>query len=139
MPKSSRHQPMQALAQAWCSRTPLLLALLAAASGARAAVVDLAFDASGRFAHAAPVAPGKFVEVCGKLAKGQAVAWRYAADGPLDFNVHYHEGKKVVMPEQRAATATAQGTLRVALDQDYCWMWSNKSGATVPLRLNLSR
>ena len=116
-----------------------LLAALAAAGSAHAAVIDLAFDAAGRFAHATPVAPGQFVEVCGKLARGQAVAWRYEADAPLDFNIHYHHGKKVVMPEQRQAEASAQGTLRVALAQDYCWMWSNKSGAPVPLRLNLSR
>ena len=139
--RHTRAAPMAASFERWRPGARLLplLAALATAAGAEAAVVDLAFDASGRFAHAAPVAPGKFVEVCGKLRKGQAVAWRYESEGPLDFNIHYHEGKKVVTPEQRAASTAASGTLRVALDQDYCWMWSNKAGAPVPLRLNLSR
>ena len=122
-----------------CLRAGMLGAALAATAGAQAALVELAFDSAGRFAHAAPVDPGKFVEVCGKLAKGQAVGWRYDADGPLDFNVHYHQGKKVVMPEKRDATATAQGTLRVALDQDYCWMWTNKSGRDGNIKLTLER
>jgi hypothetical protein len=119
---------------------PLALALaLATASAARAEIVDLAFDGAGRFMHAAPVPPGKFLEVCGKLTKGLAVAWHYDAAQPLNFNIHYHEGKKVVMPEKRDATAAARGTLQVPLDQDYCWMWTNKSGAPVPLTLSLSR
>ena len=42
-------------------------------------------------------------------------------------------------PEQRQVEASAQGTLRAARDQDYCWMWSNKSGAPLPLRVNLAR
>ena len=107
-------------------RLPLLR--LAALGPAHAALVDLAFDSAGRFAHAAPVAPGKFVEVCGKLAKGQ-VAWRCEAEEALDFNIHHHEGKKVVMPEQRAASTAAKGTLRVA--------WTRTSagcGATSPAR-----
>jgi hypothetical protein len=113
---------------------------LTAAGTARAAdIVELTFDAGGRFEHAAPVAPGRFVEVCGKLAKGEAVDWRYQAEAPLDFNVHYHQGKKVVMPEQHKASTAAQGRLKAALDQDYCWMWTNKSQAPVPLRTSFSR
>jgi len=113
---------------------------LAAAGTARAAdIVELALDADGRFAHEAAVAPGRFVEVCGKLAKGQAVDWRYQAAGPLDFNIHYHQGKKVVMPEQRKASTAAEGRLQAALDQDYCWMWTNKSQAPVLLSTSFSR
>jgi hypothetical protein len=112
-------------------------AALAATAGARAEIVELAFDAHGHFIHTAPVAPGKFVEVCGKLTSGRAVAWRYQADGPLDFNIHYHQGRKVVMPEKRDATAAAQGTLKVARTEDYCWMWTNKSGSPAKLEVNL--
>ena len=111
----------------------------AATGAARAEVVDLAFDAAGRFAHQTPVAPGKFVEVCGKLARGQAVGWAFQAEGPLDFNIHYHEGKKVVMPDKREGSAAAQGQLKVPVDQDYCWMWTNKTTAPVKLTLSLRR
>ncbi len=119
----------------------IALALIAAATSAaaRADLVDIAWSAQGRFEHRMTVAPGKFAEVCGKLAKADSVAWRFEASGPLDFNVHYHEGKEVHYPERRKALAGASGQLRVALDQDYCWMWTNKSGQSVDLRLQLAR
>ena len=32
-----------------------------------------------------------------------------------------------------------QGTLPVGVDQDYCWMWTNKSSMPVSLRVRLAR
>lgn len=130
---------LRALVAGTALRALVAAAALAAAAGARAEIVDLAFDGHGHFAHAGPVAAGKFVEVCGKLTAGGAVAWRYQADAPLDFNIHYHQGKKVVMPDKRDATAAAQGTLKVARTEDYCWMWTNKSAGPAKLEISLSR
>ncbi|HMM85715.1 MAG TPA: hypothetical protein PKC53_09585 [Azohydromonas sp.] len=112
-------------------------ALLSAA--AQAEIVDIAWSSEGRFERRLTVAPGKFAEVCGKLVKAESVAWRFDASGPLNFNVHYHEGKEVRYPERRDALASASGQLRVALDQDYCWMWTNKSAQPVDLQLLLTR
>ena len=117
-----------------------VLAVLAAfAASAGSQVVDIAWDASGSFETKSPVAPGKFVEVCGKLNKSQAVAWRFEADQPIDFNIHYHAAGQVVFPEKRVAAAAASGTLKVPVDQDYCWMWTNpaKADALVTLGLRL--
>jgi hypothetical protein len=105
----------------------------------RAEIVDISWSGDGRFERRLAVAPGKFAEVCGKLAKAQSVAWRFDASGPLNFNIHYHEGKDVRYPERRDALASASGQLRVALDQDYCWMWTNKTGQPVALQLLLTR
>jgi hypothetical protein len=85
------------------------------------------------------VAPGKFAEVCGKLLRNDRVAWRFEASGPLDFNIHYHEGKAVRYPAREQAAAKSSGRLRAALDQDYCWMWTNRSGNPVELGLTLDR
>ena len=115
----------------------LLVVLLSA--GAQAEIVDIAWSGDGRFERRLAVAPGKFAEVCGKLEKAQSVAWRFDASGPLNFNIHYHEGKEVRYPERRDALASASGQLRVALDQDYCWMWTNKSTLPVDLQLLLTR
>ena len=116
------------------------LACLAATAATPAAeVVDIRWDAAGRFAHQGPVAAGKLVEVCGALPAGATVAWRFTASTALDFNIHYHEGKEVRYPERRDALASASGLLQVALDQDYCWMWTNKSGQPVRLDLQLRR
>lgn len=116
----------------------LLLPLLVSAA-AQAEIIDITWSGEGRFERRTTVAPGKFAEVCGKLTRADAVAWRFDASGPLNFNVHYHEGEDVRYPERRDALASASGRLRVTLDQDYCWMWTNKSGRPVDLRLLLTR
>ena len=121
-------------------RSLLVLAVLTGfAASASSQVVDIAWDASGSFETKSIVAPGKFVEVCGKLSKAQAVAWRFEGDRPLDFNIHYHAAGQVVFPEKRAAASTSSGTLNVPVDQDYCWMWTNpaEAAALVKLRLRL--
>ena len=116
-----------------------LIAALLCAVAARAEIVDIVWSDAGRFERRILVAPGKFAEVCGKLVKDQAVAWRFDADGALDFNIHYHLGKDVRYPERRDALARGSGQLRVAMDQDHCWMWTNRSERTVQLTLLLSR
>lgn len=116
----------------------LSLAILCS-TAARADIIDIAWNEQGRFERRVSVAPGKFAEACGKLARADSVAWRFEASGPLNFNIHYHEGKDVRYPERRDALAGASGRLQVALDQDYCWMWTNKSGQAVDLNLLLTR
>lgn len=116
----------------------LSLAILCS-TAARADIIDIAWNEQGRFERRVSVAPGKFAEVCGKLSRADSVAWRFEASGPLNFNIHYHEGKDVRYPERRDALAGASGRLQVALDQDYCWMWTNKSGQAVDLNLLLTR
>ena len=116
----------------------LSLAILCS-TAARADIIDIAWNEQGRFERRVSVAPGKFAEVCGKLARADSVAWRFEASGPLNFNIHYHEGKDVRYPERRDALAGASGRLQVALDQDYCWMWTNKSGQAVDLNVLLTR
>jgi hypothetical protein len=109
------------------------------AGWASAEIIDIAWGPEGRFERVTTVAPGKFAEVCGRLRKGQSIEWSFESDAALDFNIHYHQGKKVVFPAKRDGTAKSGGTLVVALDQDYCWMWTNKSGAEVKLTLALKR
>ncbi|WP_128000979.1 hypothetical protein [Piscinibacter defluvii] len=108
-------------------------------AAAQAEVIDIAWSGAGRFEHRVTVAPGKFAEACGRLARAESIAWRFEASGPLNFNIHYHEGKKVRYPERRDALAGASGRLKVALDQDYCWMWTNKAGQPVTLQFLLER
>jgi hypothetical protein len=115
------------------------LALIALTTSVQAELVDIQWDGNGRFQHQASIAPGKFAELCGKLTKGSKVRWEFEAHAPLNFNVHYHVGKEVVYPEQRNAVTTAGGALQVKIDQDYCWMWSNKSEAATTLSVKLQR
>ena len=114
-------------------------ALTAALSQARADGVDIRWSADARFTHKTGIGPGKFVEVCGKLAAGQNVRWNFEAGAPLEFNIHYHQGKDVEYPAKLAAAARAEDTLQVKVAQDYCWMWSNKSAAPATLSVTLQR
>lgn len=122
-------------------RTALMVATLAlgASSVARAEIAEIRWDAQGRAIQTFQLAPGKFAEYCGKLSKGQTVRWSFEAGAALDFNIHYHPGKEVEYPAKAKGVAAQQGELKVALDQDYCWMWSNKGGAATSLSVHLQR
>ncbi len=113
-------------------------ALLAAAlPAAQAQVVPIRWSADGRFAHQGTVAAGKWVELCGKLPAGHRVAWSFDAAGPLDFNLHYHQGKAVVTPARLVQASQGRQTLLTQVAQDYCWMWTNKASAGVDLTVLL--
>ena len=118
--------------------TMLLVALLPARA-ASAEIVDIHWSGEGRFVHETRVAPGQFVELCGKLPAGLKVRWKFASDTRLDFNVHYHVGEKVMFAAQLGGVATARNTLNTRIEQDYCWMWSNKSTQPASLAVTLQR
>ena len=113
--------------------------LLAALHTARAEVVDIHWPADGRFTHKGSIAAGKFVEICGKLPAGVKVNWRFEAGAPVDFNVHYHIGKDVAYPFKQSAVLSGKDTLDAKIEQDYCWMWSNKSAAPSTLAVQMQR
>lgn len=117
----------------------LFMALSASVTGAIADVVEITWDANGRFERTLAVAPGKFIEVCGKLAADAKVHWDFTASTPLDFNVHYHLGKDVVFPSKLSAVATAKDTLAAKSEEDYCWMWSNQSATAATVKFMLQR
>ena len=109
------------------------------ATPARADLIKISWDASGGFERVLDIAPGAFAEVCGRLTKGQAVAWSFKSRQGLNFNIHYHAGKKAVFPAKQDQIATLDGELKVPVDQDYCWMWENKASQKATLRLTLRR
>jgi hypothetical protein len=120
------------------TKTAALLLCLPLAASAAQHIADIAWSDSA-YRQAVTVAPGRFFEACGKLDAGAAVHWQFEAAAALDFNIHYHQGKDVVYPARLAAVARASGTLAVPSAQDYCWMWSNKSGSPAQLQLQLHR
>lgn len=119
-------------------RGALLLVAMFGPVTAWADIVDIKWTA-GEFAHKTAIAPSKFLEVCGKLNRSDSVAWNFSGNAAADFNIHYHVGKEVSYPENRKAVASGDGVLSVALDQDYCWMWTNRSAQPIEIALNLKR
>ncbi|MBL8277985.1 hypothetical protein [Roseateles saccharophilus] len=121
---------------------PTLLAgaaMLMIAVQARAELVEIRFNEQGRFEHSATVAAGKFVEICSKLTKGQALPWTFKSDQPMQFNIHYHEDKKVEFPAKLQSATSAEARLEVPIDQHYCWMWANKGSTDAQLTFSVQK
>ena len=122
-----------------CTFAGALGLLATAPAGAAEHLVPLEWTASGTFDRTVTVAPAKFVEVCGRLAVGDRISWRFEGNRPSDFNIHYHEGQAVRYPAKEQGSIRSEGTLEVASTQDYCWMWTNRSAAPLDLRVHLQR
>ena len=113
-----------------------MLAALPLAAGAQALIE---WKGEARYEKMHTIAPGKFAELCTRLGAGSEVQWAFTADAAVDFNIHYHEGKEVRFPEKKSQVAKDTGTLATTLEQDYCWMWTNKSTSDASLKLELKR
>ena len=115
----------------------LLSALVFSSTTCKAEVISFKLEANPSFKTQVNIQPGKFSEVCGKLKKGNLIRWQFDSSAPLEFNIHYHEGKNVVFPYKMSAIKSGEEELLISLDQDYCWMWTNKSKEEVKLEMSL--
>ena len=121
------------------ARAIFSLALVGVVTTAAADIANINWDANGRFERKLTVSPGTFAELCGHLPAGVKVEWVFKASTPLDFNVHYHVHKEVIFPSKLAAVAAARDTLHIGIEQEYCWMWTNKSAEAAKLAVKLQR
>ena len=121
------------------ARAAIAAILAASALSSHAAVMDIPWNIDQRFDQLVEVAPGKSAELCSHLPRGAQVRWSYESPVALDFDIHYHVGEKVSYPAKHTATASAEGTLAVALEQDYCWMWTNRGTQAAKVRVKLAR
>jgi hypothetical protein len=121
----------------------LIAALLScAASQALANIVDIKWvpkDGASTYENTLKVPASKAVELCGDLKLKDTVAWRFAADAPLDFNVHYHLGKDATFVTLQRGERSADGTFTVAVEEAYCWMWTNRERKDVNVKVMLKR
>ncbi len=115
------------------------LAETALALPAQAEIVTLTFGDEAALRSPLKVAPGKFAEACGQLPRGSVVQWRFCSSLPLNFNIHYREGKAVPYPEKHSGSTGADGTLRVAVEEAYCWMWTNETAQPAIVTVELVR
>lgn len=100
-------------------RLPLLLSLVPAFALA-------ALSPPGPFDLSVP-ARG-FDERCFELAAGESLRYRFAASAPVDFNIHFHRGKEVVMPVRIDATRGHAATFTAPHADAYCLMWERGAG-----------
>ena len=106
---------------------------------AHAEVAEIQWAGAAAVAREFRVEPGKFAEWCGKLRAGEKISWRFEAASALNFNIHFHQGKDVQFPAKQDAASSAEGVLQVGIDQDYCWMWTNKAGVATTVRAEVKK
>ena len=84
--------------------------------------------------------PFELHEECMQMSPGDRLVYRFTAQRPVAFNIHYHEGKTVIMPVSRDDTTAEDGTFRPLAAQDYCLMWeAGREGAVLDYRILLNR
>ena len=100
-----------------CSVALAALASPAIAASSSTSAFSVALDAN------------KIHESCLKLEKGETARYEWKSDVPLDFNIHYHEGREVFYPLKRDGATRGKDTFRAKIAQEYCWMWTASRAA----------
>lgn len=77
------------------------------------------------------LSPFKSHEECARLEAGDRIEYSWQARTPLNFNIHYHEGKAVIMPLTRDNVHSDSGDFKALTAQDYCLMWEAGAQKTV--------
>jgi hypothetical protein len=72
------------------------------------------------------IEPKQLHEECVTLQAGEKRKYYWKADGPVDFNIHYHVDKDVFYPVKRDGMRGDGGTFTAKGAQDYCWMWTTR-------------
>ncbi|HET7031764.1 MAG TPA: hypothetical protein VFJ48_01470 [Casimicrobiaceae bacterium] len=117
--------------------TGFRFASVAAALSLCACATPITAD-SPKTVRAQPIAPYEWHEECVHLRVGDRVEFAFEATEPVDFNVHYHEGKTVIMPITRDKTRADAGVFVSPAEQDYCLMWeAGAAGALLDYRVRL--
>jgi hypothetical protein len=75
--------------------------------------------------------PGEMHEECLRLDAGEKRRWYFKSSAPVDFNIHYHRETEVFYPVKRERMRGDGGTFTAKTAEDYCWMWTAKSGAKI--------
>ncbi len=90
--------------------------------------------------RAHPLPPYEIHEECASLRPGDRLHYRFESKAPLAFNIHYHEGKAVVMPVTRERATADEGTFVPLGAHVYCLMWeAGAEGTTVDFAVRLTR
>lgn len=90
--------------------------------------------------RAHPLPPYEVHEECASLRPGDRLHYRFESTAPLAFNIHFHEGRAVVMPVTRDRATADEGTFVPLAARDYCLMWeAGAEGTTIDYAVRLTR
>lgn len=120
------------------ARGPLFqCALVLALSGCVAQAIR---PGTPREVTGATINPYEALEECLQLMPGDWLSYRFEAQRPVAFNIHYHEGSAVIMPVSRDGVTSEDDAFRPLVSQEYCLMWqAGREGAVLDYRILLNR
>jgi len=79
------------------------------------------------------LAPSKVHEDCMELIPTDVLYYSFKTEGPVNFNIHYHEGAKITYPVTKDNTAGEEGRFYPDRKQYFCLMWTNPQSGSVRL------
>lgn len=62
-------------------------------------------------------------ETCLEMDAGQSLMFEFESNHEVEFNLHYHKGKKVSYPIKSHKTSAIKQTFKAPMKQTYCLMW----------------
>lgn len=71
------------------------------------------------------IRPRGMIERCYVVPPGGELKYSFSASMPVDFNVHYHEGEKVVYSVEETGVRDYESSLVSLSKKKYCLMWKN--------------
>jgi len=117
------------------AKAVVLGALLLCACTAALVTADAPKDVHGH-----RIAPFEWHDECMHMAAGDRVEYAFESSAPVDFNIHYREGKMVIMPLVRERTRADAGVFAPLSAQDYCLTWeAGRAGALIDYRIRLTQ
>jgi hypothetical protein len=91
-----------------------------------------------RVADKLPIAPYAADEVCGDLARGDRLDYRYQASEPVDFDLRYRQGGAVVSPIVRERSTRDSGIFEAGIAGHYCAHWqAGPAGTLLDYRIEI--
>jgi hypothetical protein len=91
-----------------------------------------------RVAGKHPIAPYASDELCGDLARGERLDYRYEASEPVDFDVRYREGGALVSPIVREHSMRDSGIFEARIAERYCAHWqAGPAGTLLDYRIEI--
>jgi len=82
------------------------------------------------------IAPYATHEECAKMDADDRIDYRFEAQRPVAFNIHYREANVVIMPVSVDNVTTDSGIFRALIAQDYCLTWeAGREGAILDYRI----
>ncbi len=125
--------PQRGLARRPLFRCALVLALSGCAS-------QSIRPGTPREVTGATINPYEVLEECLQMTPGDWLTYRFDAQRPVAFNIHYREGQAMVMPVSRDGVTSDDDAFRPLVDKEYCLMWqAGREGAVLDYRILLNR